>query len=396
MAYEIKWDDVSGLMPIPKEKTQLLVLGVHLDSEGYPNVRYRIQDFRKAEWLEITEINVPMWRKNTRFKHSKGGFLRGLFRAAYTHLSVIIKFLLHRRVPRVYIPYPSVFIGFFLGILPRSVRPNLVVLDAFISLHDTVVNDRKLLSPGNWLSILLQRIEKKAYSFADLIIVDTPQNASYLCNEFTLPESKVVDVPLSTDEENFQLHPYLPNARVCRVLFIGTFVPLHGIATILEAAQRLKENRDIQFMIIGDGQTAASVEEMLDDQSVNLIWDRSWKTPAELANLIHESDICLGIFGTSEKAQRVCPLKLYAYAACGRAIISGDTEWSRYAREGLSYEAFETVPVNDGKALAERINHLASSPEYREQLAENSRRFYEEQLCNEIALSKFEVLLREG
>jgi glycosyltransferase involved in cell wall biosynthesis len=395
MAYEIKWDDVSGLMPIPKEKTQLLVLGVHLDSEGYPNVRYRIQDFRKAEWLEITEINVPMWRKNTRFKHSKGGFLRGLFRAAYTHLSVIIKFLLHRRVPRVYIPYPSVFIGFFLSILPRSVRPNLVVLDAFISLHDTVVNDRKLLSPGNWLSILLQRIEKKAYSFADLIIVDTPQNASYFCNEFTLPESKVVDVSLSTNEEHFVFEPYLPDDGACQVLFIGTFVPLHGITTILAAAQILKECRNIQFKIIGDGQMAESVAKILDDEAINLIWEREWKTPSELADLIHKSDICLGIFGESDKAQRVCPLKMYAYASCGRAIISGDTEWAEHIRKDLTYEPFVTVPVNDAGALAERIKQLASSQQYRQQLAENSRRLYEENFNNEVALSKFEIIFRE-
>lgn len=392
MAYETKWDAVSGLMSIPKESTQLLVLGVHLDTEGYPNVRYRIQDLKTADWIEITEINVPMWGKGAKNKYSKTGFVWGLFRGIYAHLLVLIKYLLHGRATKVYIPYPSVFIGFFLGILPRFIRPDQIVLDAFISLHDTVVNDRKLLSPGNWLSVLLKRIEKAAYSFADHVIVDTPQNVAYLCSEFTLPENKVIDVPLSTNEEYFRLQPYFPDDEVCQILFIGTFVPLHGITTILAAAQRLKECRNIQFTIIGDGQTAAEVAGMVDGGAANLRWERNWKTPSELADLIHGSDICLGVFGGSEKAQRVCPFKLYNYAACGRAVISGDTEWARHARKDLSYAPFEVVPVNDSEALANQIMHLASSPEHRQQLAENSRMFYEEFLCNEVALSRLELL----
>ncbi len=374
-------------------KTKLLVLGVYLDSEGYPNVRYRIQDFRKAPWLEITEINVPMWRKGVRPKHNKLRFISGLFRAAYAHLSVTVKYLLHGRAALVYIPYPSVFMGLILGILPRAFRPNRIVLDTFISLYDTVVNDRKLLSPKNRVSILLKRLEEKAYSCADLIIVDTPKNISYLCKEFSLTKDKVVDVPLSTNEKSFQLQPYQPNEKVCQVLFVGTFIPLHGISTILAAATRLKDCPNILFQIVGTGQTASEIEKAVKKGVANLEWIHSWQTPEALAGMIRESDICLGIFGSGEKTQRVCPLKLYTYAACGRTIITGDTQWSQHAVENLDYKPFETVPVNDGAALADRIRQLAGSLGYRRQLASNSRRFYEEQLSNKIVLSRLEVLL---
>ncbi len=381
------------LTPGSDKKSELCVLGVHLDSEGYPNVRYRIQDFRKAAWLDLTEINVPMWRKGIQSKHSKLRSLLGLFRAVHAHMSVIIKFLLHGRAARVYVPYPSVFIALILGLLPRAVRPELIVLDAFISLYDTAVNDRKLLTPGNWLSVLLKRMEKRAYSSADLVIVDTSQNASYLCREFSLPENKVVDIPLSTNEQTFRQHPYQPNDKLCRVLFIGTLIPLHGVPAILEAVTRLKDYQNIQFRIVGTGQTAAAVE-VANMSETNLEWIRAWQTPDALAEMIEEADICLGIFGVGKKTQRVCPLKMYAYAACGRAVITGDTEWTRHAEKDLSYKPFETVPVNDGAVLADRIRQLAGSPDYRQQLANNSRRFYEEQLSNRISLSKLGVLFR--
>ncbi len=380
----------------PVTKKKLLVLGVHLNSEGYPNVRYRIQDFRKTPWLEITEINIPMWKKTISSKHSKLRFIFSLFRASYAHLSVTVKYLLHGRADLVYIPYPSVFMGFILGVLPRTIRPKRVALDTFISLYDTVVNDRKLLSPQNTLASLLKHIEKKAYSYADLVIVDTPQNVSHVCREFNLSEKKVIDIPLSTNEKNFQLQPYQPNKKVCRVLFVGTFIPLHGISTILAAAINLKDKPNILFKIVGTGQTAEVIKQVVQEDTANLEWVHTWQTPETLAEMINEADICLGIFGSGEKTQRVCPLKLYTYAACGRAIITGKTEWTRHAEKNLGYTPFETVPVNDGTALANKIKQLADSLEYRRKLAENSRKFYQDHLCNKIALSRLEILLFDG
>ncbi len=381
-----------GLKSNPVSKRKLLVLGVHPHSEGYPNILYRIHDFRKAPWLDVTEINKPIWKKNIPSRNNKLRFIYGLFRAIYAHLSVTARYLLHGHADLVYIPYPSVFICFILGFLPTVIRPDRIILDAFISLYDTVVNDRKLLSPQNWLSILLRYVEKKAYLGADLIIVDTPQNVCHLCKEFDLPRNKVLDIPLSTNENNFKLQPYLPNKEVCNVLFIGTLIPLHGISTILTAATNLKDHPNIVFKIVGSGQTANLIEETIKKDTANLEWVPAWQMPETLAEMIYKADICLGVFGSGKKTQRVCPLKLYAYAACGRTIITGETDWTRQIGRNLCYTPFETVPVNNATALADRIKQIAGSLEYRQQLAGNSRKFYEDQLCNKIALSRFKTL----
>jgi glycosyltransferase involved in cell wall biosynthesis len=42
----------------------------------------------------------------------------------------------------------------------------------------------------------------------------------------------------------------------------------------------------------------------------------------ELPNHINNADLCLGIFGTSDKAQRVIPHKILDYRACGKKVIT--------------------------------------------------------------------------
>lgn len=368
-------------------KIDLLIAGVHLKSPGYPNVRYRIQGLKAANWTNTAEINIPMWNGDTYSQPGKKYRTTELLRAIYSHIAVTLKYVFHGSPSLLYIPYPSVFVGFIIGMLPRKLKPGKIVLDVFISLYDTAVNDRKLLTPQNWLAILLKKIEQKAYSSADMIIVDTPQSASFLCREFNLPSTKVHDVPLSTDEQSYVPTNYTPG-RECNVLFIGTFIPLHGLTAILEAASILQNEQHIHFQIVGDGQTASEMELAIKNSVIDLDWIREWQSVEKLSELISRADICLGIFGEGDKAQRVCPLKLYAYAACGRAIVTGETSWSLQTKEALSYTPFETTPVNNGAALAKKVMELSNSPERRIKLAKNSRKFYEERLSNRVALEK--------
>jgi glycosyltransferase involved in cell wall biosynthesis len=164
-------------------------------------------------------------------------------------------------------------------------------------------------------------------------------------------------------------------------------VPLHGMETILEAASLLSERPDIHFKLIGDGQDAPLVEARLRTHMPHLEWERAWQPSQRIAEEISRADICLGIFGAGDKAQRVCPFKIYAYASIGRAVITGDTLCLRDTVE-LAGEIFASVPVNDAAALAAKIVQLANDPALRTKLASSSRQFYGNHLSNQAALAQ--------
>ena len=374
-------------------KPRLLIMGVHPVSDGYPSVRFRVEGLHRSACFSVTEINTPAWDNELHHRRGVWRMASKIFRGIYAHTSVLVRYLVMGRAERVYVPYPAVFVVLLLSLLPRRLQPRCIVMDVFISLYDTVVIDRGYLSASSWSARMLRMLENRALTHADSVITDTPQNSRYLCKLYGLDTNKVIDLPLATDERHFYAFPEHQSDSTCTVLFIGTLVPLHGIETILAAIEDLRDRLDIRFRVIGDGQMSALLEEFVSGDRHPLVWIRPWQSSASLAEEIRKADICLGIFGNGVKAQRVCPLKLYMYAACGKAIITGDSEWARDATDGLEYIPFRTSRVGAGVALADQIRELADSSELRGSLSAGSRKFYTERLSNQIGLTKLEALI---
>jgi len=283
-----------------------------------------------------------------------------------------------------------------LSFLPVKFKANRVVVDVFISLYDTIVLDRGLLKKTDISARVLKWMERRAYRYADTLVVDTVQNADFLSALFELPRDKFEVVPLSTNESNFSHAVYSASAEGCRVLFVGTMIPLHGISTLLEAMSLLANRSDISFKLIGDGQDSPLVEDFLQANKLNLEWVRGWHSSQKLSEEIGRADICLGIFGGGGKTQRVCPLKMYAYASMGRAVITGETDWLKDASQRAGYVPFANVPVNDAQALANKIRQLADSLELRSSFAKCGNEFYQSNLSNKIGLEMLVACLNEN
>lgn len=371
---------------------RLLVVGVYQATDAYPNTLYRLRHLK--DHFDVHEINEPLWTTPEGGVASVRSLLRTLWRALAAHVRLAWRVVAGPRKDIAYVPYPAIGVALVLALLPRRWRPSRIVLDGFISIYDTVVNDRHLWKTGALRSRMLWALERRAFRVADIIVVDTPQNADFYARVFRLPSNRFVPVPLATNETEYAPRSYRPTEGQCQVLFIGTLVPLHGIETIAGAARLLAHRTGVRFRILGDGHDAPKLEAALQGLT-NVAWQRHWHSVKELAEEIAESDICLGIFGATDKTQRVCPYKLYAYAAIGRATITGDTQWLRSIAADKSATPFRAVPVNDSRALADAIGYLADNPSERVRLAGNARVFYEKFLANALSLPMLDNLLMQ-
>jgi glycosyltransferase involved in cell wall biosynthesis len=379
-----------GDRTVPDTPQRVLVVGVHQATDAYPNTRYRLEHLQRR--FDATHVNEPLWTGAGGGVASARAPVCTLARALGAHARIWWRLATAPRADVAYVPYPAVGVALVLGLLPRRRRPSRIVLDGFISVYDTIVNDRRLWQPRALLARLLWRLERLAFRRADVVVVDTPQNARFYADLFALPPARFVPVPLATNETAYRPMPIPPAQGPARVLFIGTLVPLQGIETIGHAIRLLSHRPDVQFTILGDGQDAPRLEASLGGMA-NVTWVRRWHSAEELAGAIAASDLCLGIFGGTDKAQRVCPYKLYAYAAVGRAAITGDTAWLRSVVASGIDPPFHPVAVDDPAALAGAIAFLLDHPAERDRLAANARRFYETSLANARSMPQLERLL---
>jgi glycosyltransferase involved in cell wall biosynthesis len=148
-----------------------------------------------------------------------------------------------------------------------------------------------------------------------------------------------------------------------RVLFFGQFIPLHGIETMIRAAQQIQDD-GFHWIFIGRGQVEEQIRAMLEITPVqNLEWI-SWVLHEEIASWIQRADICLGIFGSSDKAGRVIPNKVFEILSCGAPLITRD---SRAIRELIQppIEGIYLVPPADPEALVHAL-HTAKAELHRQ------------------------------
>ena len=312
--------------------------------------------------VEVIECHTTVWTGGVDKSQIRGlgRRLYFLLRWLFSYPKLIIRYL---GLP----PHDAVMIG-YLGQIDVLVlwpfaraRGVAIVWDAYISLYDTVVADRNIVGPKHPGAMLLFALEWLSCRAADQVILDTRAHAEYFEKAFRLEPGRTVVVYVGVEPEHFPSRPRsaMPeqaNAPV-RVLFYGSFIPLHGIETIVRAAEMAKDGA-IDWLLIGGGQEESRIRQMLAKLGLTrLTWIPRVKY-GELKDWIHRADICLGIFGASEKAARVIPNKVFQVLATGTPIITRD---SPAIRELLAPDmpGVWLVPAADPDALLMAVRKFA-------------------------------------
>lgn len=240
-----------------------------------------------------------------------------------------------------------------------------VVLDHLVSASDTG-RDRRL--DAGLRQVLLRIIDAAALRAADIIVVDTAEHLAALPARYR-PRAVVVAVgapkawhdagdavpdPGEPPDSGEPPDPGEQGARrPLRVVFYGLYTPLQG-TPFIGAALGAVAGAPVEITMIGRGQDEAQTREAA-AASDAIRW-LDWVPAAELPALVAGHDICLGIFGTSEKARRVVPNKVFQGAAAGCAIVTSDTAPQRRALG----DAAVLVPPGDPNALAAALLRLAA------------------------------------
>lgn len=295
---------------------------------GKPRNRILLRGLRENQ-IEVIECHTDLWRGVEDKSRITGLKNKALFLWAWlwSYPALISRYL---RLSK----HDAVVVG-YLGHLDvlilwpfAKLRGVPVVWDAFLSLYDTVVCDRHLVSRWHPLAFIIYAWEWLACRAADRIVLDTRTHANYFEKLYNLP-GNTIQVALVGAEPEIFTEPETREVQ-CKhgqqfmVLFYGQFIPLHGIETIVLAARELQAE-SIRFTVIGIGQEEQKIRTILANHPLaNLLWI-PWVEYPDLMSWIHRADVCLGIFGKSAKASRVIPNKVFQVVAAGKPLITRES-----------------------------------------------------------------------
>ena len=244
-----------------------------------------------------------------------------------------------------------------------------IIFDPLAPRYETKITDWKRKPPDSWQARWNFTIDSWAFEFSDLILTDTRAHKEYYCEKYGLSPDKVEVLPVGYDDELYRPVSAEKKEDGFTVLFYGSFLPLHGADAVVEAAKIVfKEDASIEFKMVGSGQTLPTVRALAAELNLSNIRFESWLPQAEIPRRIASSDICLGIFGRTEKAGRVVPHKIYQSMGMKKAIITAQTP---AVEEFFSHrENIFLVPEPYPENLAQAVLELKRNKDLREKIAE--------------------------
>lgn len=321
---------------------------------GKPRIRI-LRDGLRALGIEVNEIHKDIWGDigDKSAMRGAGAWLRRGLRLLIAYPWLIWRYLRAPAHDLVLVSYPGQLD--VLVLRPFAwMRRKRIAFDWFISAFDTVVEDRRLLDRGNPLAWLLWTGEWLASRAADLVFMDTAAHARRMEGLFRLAPNSLGRVWVGAEPTFFRRSSHTASDQNLQVLFYGQFIPLHGIETIIEAA-RLLRAAPVRWTLIGRGQEAPRIRAMLAADPLPALRWVEWVPYDQLCEWITHADVCLGIFGTSDKAASVIPNKVFQIVASGRPLVTRD---SPAIRELLvdGPPCVRLVAPNGARALADAIH----------------------------------------
>lgn len=245
--------------------------------------------------------------------------------------------------------------------LARLISSRPVVMDAFVSLYEMNVGDRAVHSPRSLCAFWYWLLDWFSCRLAHTVLVDTDAHGDYFAATFAVPRRKLRRVLAGAETDNATVSAGSAERNGFMVHWHGSHIPLHGIECVLRAASLVADDA-VRWEIIGLKKIPLHAGRVAFFKHMPFY---------ELMERVKESDLCLGIFGTTAKAGRVIPNKIYECLAKGKPVITADT---KAVREVFGDEELYLIPSANPVLLAFAVARLKRDTGLRTSLAENGRR----------------------
>ena len=332
----------------------------------YPGYRLRPIAHETLEGVRVTRL--PLYPS-----HDSSSLHRSLNYLSFFLSALAYCLFRRRRFDLAYVYHPPITVG-LAAALAGAVRRLPFVLDVQDLWPDTLAATG--MRGAGRLSGLVGALCAFVHRAAAAIVVQSDGMRRTLIARGA-PEAKVVTVLNWADTEPW-LKPEpepLSQGRFV-VVYGGNLGRAQGLATVIEAAARLRNRRpDILIRLYGDGVEAAALKAQARSLGLGNLEFHPHIGKAAIEQVFARADALLMHLADDPLFAITIPSKTQAYLAMGRPIVAGVA--GEAARLLEDSGAALVAPPGDAEALATAIRTLADMPrEMRRRMGQSGRDYY--------------------
>ena len=367
---------------------------------GFPNhptgvipPDYRGQLIRRERLDDIEVVRTPIYAAANR-----GLLKRGLNYVSYALSAALVGPWLTEQPDVVIATSPQLLTaasGFWMAALKR--RPFIFEVR---DLWPRSIVEVGALSADHPAIRALEQLEMFLYSRAALIVTVTDSFVDELAAR-GVPRQKLQVVKNGVDLELF--HPAPKDNDVRRelgfsaddfmCLYVGTHGMAHGLETLLEAAQLLKGQASIRFVLVGEGAEKQALKDRASSMGLGSITFVDKQPRSKVARYLAASDVSLVLLRNKPLFKTVLPSKIFEIMGAARPmVLSVDGEARRVVEQA---QAGVFVPPEDPVALSEAILKLMNSPSACTDMGERGRAFVEASFSRKALARQYLDVLEE-
>jgi glycosyltransferase involved in cell wall biosynthesis len=269
---------------------------------------------------------------------------------------------------------------------------------------EELVAFRTYLSPI--IMVFGKSIAKLSYIVPDVIITVSRLAAQYITKEYR-PKASVYGIPIGVDPSKF-LRLSKSNSRTDLIkkeifpkeienkfiiLYAGLISNAQRIENLAYAAEKLKNEKDIAILIIGEGEEKQKMQQLKLEYNLHNFYILPFQPRDIMPIIISAADVCMVMLSPEPIFDIALPTKFYEYIACGKPIIgvcSGEL-----ANIINSNNIGHTVNAGDTARLASIIKELRSSPALLQTMENNSYNTLQKFSLDSISSQFLNILKKE-
>lgn len=250
----------------------------------------------------------------------------------------------------------------------------------------------------NRTNIRLSRwLEKFLYRRADRVVVNSPGYVNHVkahgAREVNLVPNGVDTSMFDPDFDTTTIRSRLNLQNKFIVIYAGAHGPSNDLGILVDAAELIKDNHDIQVVFVGDGKDKPALVTDVQTRGLTNITFIAPVAKNDMKEVFAMADACIAILKPIELYKTTYPNKVFDYMAAGRPVLLAIDGVIRSVVEEAGAGVF--VQPGNAQLLADAIVDLFGKQTERMRMGESGRRYIQEHFERSKFTGRFEQLLWE-